>query len=111
MKRFVRDLLRSQLVQRVLSVLAAEYLHFVWLTTKFTFDPPDVYERAEPHQPGPRPAARSRDPAHARRVRGATGGRRRGRRKEIGQGAVNALADATDTNGRVAAYMYGLIMS
>ena len=51
MKRLFRDLLRSQLVQRVLGVLAAEYLRFVWLTTRFTFDPPDVYERAEPHQP------------------------------------------------------------
>ena len=51
MKRLFRDLLRSQLVQRVLGVLAAEYLRFVWLTTRFTFDPPDVYERAIPHQP------------------------------------------------------------
>ncbi len=31
--------------------LAAEYLRLVWLTTKFTFEPSDVYERAEPHQP------------------------------------------------------------
>ena len=51
MKRLLRDLLRSQLVQRVVGVLAAEYLRFVWLTTRFTFDPPDVYERAIPHQP------------------------------------------------------------
>jgi len=51
LKRLFRDLLRSQLVQRVLGVLAAEYLRFVWLTTRFTFDPPDVYERAIPHQP------------------------------------------------------------
>jgi lysophospholipid acyltransferase (LPLAT)-like uncharacterized protein len=51
LKRLLRDLLRSQLVQRVLGVLAAEYLRFVWLTTRFTFDPPDVYERAIPHQP------------------------------------------------------------
>jgi len=51
LKRLLRDLLRSQLVQRVVGVLAAEYLRFVWWTTRFTFDPPDVYERAEPHQP------------------------------------------------------------
>ena len=51
MKRLLRDFLRSRLVQRFVGVLAAEYLRFVWLTTKFTFDPPDVYERAEPHQP------------------------------------------------------------
>jgi lysophospholipid acyltransferase (LPLAT)-like uncharacterized protein len=44
-------LLRSSWVQRALGILAAEYLRLVWLTTRFTFDPPDVYERAEPHQP------------------------------------------------------------
>jgi lysophospholipid acyltransferase (LPLAT)-like uncharacterized protein len=38
-------------VQRALGFLAAEYLRLVWLTTKFTFEPADVYERAEPHQP------------------------------------------------------------
>jgi lysophospholipid acyltransferase (LPLAT)-like uncharacterized protein len=51
LKRFLRDLLRSPWVQRTLGFLAAEYLRLVWLTTRFTFDPPDVYERAEPHQP------------------------------------------------------------
>lgn len=51
MKRILRDLLRSPWVQRALGFLAAEYLRLVWLTTRFTFDPPDVYERAEPHQP------------------------------------------------------------
>jgi lysophospholipid acyltransferase (LPLAT)-like uncharacterized protein len=43
--------LRSNAVQRALGVLAAEYLRLVWLTTKFEFDPPDVYERVVPHQP------------------------------------------------------------
>ena len=42
---------RSRLVQRAVGFLAAEYLRLVWLTTKFEFDPPDVYERALPHQP------------------------------------------------------------
>ena len=51
MKRLLRDFLRSPWVQRFVGVLAAEYLRFVWLTTRFTLDPPDVYERAEPHQP------------------------------------------------------------
>ena len=51
MKRIVRDLLRSRWVQRALGVLAAEYLRLVWLTTRFTFDPPEVYSRVEPHQP------------------------------------------------------------
>ena len=51
MKRLVRDLLRSRWVQLALGVLAAEYLRLVWLTTRFTFDPPDVYAMAEPHQP------------------------------------------------------------
>ena len=51
MKRLLRDFLRSQWVQRALGVLAAEYLRFVWLTTRFSFEPPDVYERVLPHQP------------------------------------------------------------
>lgn len=51
MKRLIRNLLRSNAVQRALGVLAAEYLRLVWLTTRFEFDPPDVYERVLPHQP------------------------------------------------------------
>lgn len=51
MKRLIRNLLRSNVVQRALGVLAAEYLRLVWLTTRFEFDPPDVYERVLPHQP------------------------------------------------------------
>ena len=51
LKRLLRDLLRSSWVQRALGVLAAEYLRLVWLTNRFSFDPPDVYERVEPHQP------------------------------------------------------------
>src|SRR5262249_51392536 len=51
LKKILRNVLRSSAVQRALGVLAAEYLRFVWLTTKFEFDPPDVYERALPHQP------------------------------------------------------------
>ncbi len=51
MKRFFRDLLRSTWVQRALGVLAAEYLQLVWLTNRFSYDPPDVYERVEPEMP------------------------------------------------------------
>ena len=51
MKKLVRNVLRSNAVQRALGVLAAEYLRFVWLTTRFTFDPPNVYELVLPHQP------------------------------------------------------------
>ena len=51
MKKLLRNVLRSSVVQRALGFLAAEYLRLVWLTTRFEFDPPDVYERALPHQP------------------------------------------------------------
>jgi lysophospholipid acyltransferase (LPLAT)-like uncharacterized protein len=51
LKKFLRNVLRSSLVQRALGFLAAEYLRLVWLTTRFVFDPPDVYERVLPHQP------------------------------------------------------------
>ena len=51
MKKLLRNVLRSSFVQRTLGFLAAEYLRFVWLTTKFVFEPPDVYDRALPHQP------------------------------------------------------------
>jgi len=51
LKRFLRDLLRSPWVQRALGVLAAEYLRLVWRTTRFSYDPPDVYELVEPAQP------------------------------------------------------------
>jgi lysophospholipid acyltransferase (LPLAT)-like uncharacterized protein len=43
--------LRSRWVQLALGFLAAEFLRLVWLTNKFEFEPADVYERAEPHQP------------------------------------------------------------
>jgi lysophospholipid acyltransferase (LPLAT)-like uncharacterized protein len=51
LKRLLRDFLRSPWVQRAVGVLAAEYLRLVWLTNTFSFEPADVYERAEPHQP------------------------------------------------------------
>jgi lysophospholipid acyltransferase (LPLAT)-like uncharacterized protein len=51
LKRFLRDLLRSQWVQRALGVLAAEYLRLVWLTNRFVYDPANVYELVEPEMP------------------------------------------------------------
>ena len=51
MKRFLRDLLRSGFVQRALGVLAAEYLRLVWLTNRFVYDPPDIYQVVEPMMP------------------------------------------------------------
>ena len=51
MKKLVRNVLRSRWVQLALGFLAAEFLRLVWLTNKFEFEPADVYERAEPHQP------------------------------------------------------------
>ena len=51
MKRLLRNTLRSSFVQRAAGFLAAEYLRLVWRTNKFTFDPPDVYERVEPQMP------------------------------------------------------------
>lgn len=51
MKRLIRNVLRSSWLQRALGFLAAEFLRLVWLTNRFSFDPPDVYELAEPQQP------------------------------------------------------------
>jgi lysophospholipid acyltransferase (LPLAT)-like uncharacterized protein len=51
LKKFFRNVMRSGWVQRALGVLAAEYLRFVWLTTKFSYQPADVYDRVLPHQP------------------------------------------------------------
>src|SRR5258708_7712425 len=51
LKKLVRNVLRSSWVQRAVGFLAAEYLRLVWLTNKFSFDPPNVYELVEPQQP------------------------------------------------------------
>ena len=51
MKKLVRNVLRSSWLQRAVGFLAAEYLRLVWLTNKFNFDPPEVYEIVEPQQP------------------------------------------------------------
>ena len=51
MKKSLRNALRSSFVQRAAGFLAAEFLRLVWLTNKFRFDPPDVYDIVEPQQP------------------------------------------------------------
>jgi lysophospholipid acyltransferase (LPLAT)-like uncharacterized protein len=51
LKKLIRNVLRSSWVQRAVGFLAAEYLRLVWLTNKFSFDPPDVYELVEPQLP------------------------------------------------------------
>ena len=51
MKKLLRNTLRSRWLQRAVGLLAAEYLRLVWLTNKFSYDPPDVYELVEPRMP------------------------------------------------------------
>jgi lysophospholipid acyltransferase (LPLAT)-like uncharacterized protein len=51
LKKILRNVLRSCWVQRAVGLLAAEYLRLVWLTNKFSFDPPDVYDVVEPKMP------------------------------------------------------------
>jgi hypothetical protein len=51
LKRLIRNVLRSSLVQRAVGLFAAEFLRLVWLTNKFSFDPPDIYNRVEPELP------------------------------------------------------------
>jgi len=51
LKRLLRNTLRSSWFQRAVGFLAAEYLRLVWRTTKFSFDPTDIYEVVEPRMP------------------------------------------------------------
>jgi lysophospholipid acyltransferase (LPLAT)-like uncharacterized protein len=51
LKKLFRNVLRSSWLQRAVGFLAAEFLRLVWLTNKFSFDPPDVYAVVEPQQP------------------------------------------------------------
>jgi lysophospholipid acyltransferase (LPLAT)-like uncharacterized protein len=51
LKRLVRNILRSGWLQHAVGGLTAEFLRLVWLTNRFTFDPPEVYEIVEPQMP------------------------------------------------------------
>jgi lysophospholipid acyltransferase (LPLAT)-like uncharacterized protein len=44
-------LARSRAVQTTVGIAAAEYLRFVWLTSRRILDPPDVYEQMAPKVP------------------------------------------------------------
>jgi lysophospholipid acyltransferase (LPLAT)-like uncharacterized protein len=47
----LRSLLRAGWLQQAVGLLAAEFLRLVWLTNRFSFDPPDVYAIVEPQMP------------------------------------------------------------
>jgi lysophospholipid acyltransferase (LPLAT)-like uncharacterized protein len=51
LKKLIRDVLRSSWLQRAVGFLAAEFLRLVWLTNRFSFDPPEVYDIVEPQMP------------------------------------------------------------
>jgi lysophospholipid acyltransferase (LPLAT)-like uncharacterized protein len=51
LKKLLRNILRSRWFQRAVGFLAAEFLRFVWLTNRFTYEPADVYEQVEPRMP------------------------------------------------------------
>jgi lysophospholipid acyltransferase (LPLAT)-like uncharacterized protein len=51
LKKLIRNLLRSSWVQHAVGFLAAEFLRLVWLTNRFSFEPPDIYAIVEPQQP------------------------------------------------------------
>jgi lysophospholipid acyltransferase (LPLAT)-like uncharacterized protein len=54
LKKLLRDTLRSSWFQRTVGFLAAEWLRFVWLTNRFTFEPGGkdaLYERIEAQMP------------------------------------------------------------
>jgi hypothetical protein len=51
LKKLIRDVLRSSLLQRAVGLLTAEFLRLVWRTNRFSFDPPEVYEIVEPQMP------------------------------------------------------------
>jgi lysophospholipid acyltransferase (LPLAT)-like uncharacterized protein len=51
LKRILRNVLRGSWVQHAVGFLAAEFLRLVWLTNKFSFYPPDIYEIVEPQLP------------------------------------------------------------
>lgn len=38
-------------VQKAIGLLAAAYLKLVWKTSRFVYDPPDIYERIDPKMP------------------------------------------------------------
>ena len=51
MKKLLRNVLRSSWLQRAVGFLTAEFLRLVWLTNRFSFDPPEVHDIVEPQMP------------------------------------------------------------
>lgn len=51
MKATLRKLGRASWLQHAVGFAAAEFLRFVWLTNRFTLDPPEVYKYMEPEMP------------------------------------------------------------
>ena len=51
MKKLIRNVLRSSWFQRAVGFLTAEFLRLVWLTNRFSLDPPEVYDIVEPQMP------------------------------------------------------------
>jgi len=51
LKKLFRDVLRAGWFQRAIGFLAAEFLRLVWLTNRFSSDPPNVYAIVEPQMP------------------------------------------------------------
>jgi lysophospholipid acyltransferase (LPLAT)-like uncharacterized protein len=51
LKKWLRNVLRAGWFQQAIGFLAAEFLRLVWLTNRFSFDPPDVYAIVEPQMP------------------------------------------------------------
>lgn len=51
MKAALRKLGRAGWLQRAAGFTAAEFLRLVYLTNRFTYDPPDIYQRVEPDMP------------------------------------------------------------
>jgi lysophospholipid acyltransferase (LPLAT)-like uncharacterized protein len=51
LKKLIRNVLRSSWLQRAVGFLTAEFLRLVWLTNRFSFDPPEVYDIVEPQMP------------------------------------------------------------
>src|SRR5215210_3718693 len=46
-----RRIARSRGMQKSIGIAAAEYLRFVWNTTRFQVEPPDIYEQVGPDLP------------------------------------------------------------
>jgi lysophospholipid acyltransferase (LPLAT)-like uncharacterized protein len=51
LKSYLRKLGKAGWVQQAAGFVAAEFLRLVWLTNRFSMDPPDIYERIEPDMP------------------------------------------------------------